>query len=80
MAKAKAGKKAKKAAVRKPAARRAAPAATAAKQDAQPKALTFPCDVMVHKGEERIPVQVTDEAHYQRLVATYGDGHVQVQS
>lgn len=84
MAKVKAGKaKGKKAAARKAPRRQVKAAPAAAPQEAQaaaPKAMSFPCNALVTKGAEKIPVQVTDEAHYQRLVAEFGDGHVEVQS
>lgn len=87
--KSKAGKS-KKAAARKPAprkhnARKVAapkPAAPVAEQVA-PVAKTppeYPWNVIVRKGAERIPVTVTDEAHYQRLVVQFGANHVEVQS
>ena len=76
MSKSKAGKKkAVKRAPRK-SARKATPAASPAAK-ALPK---FPCLVHVKKGADILPVQVADEAHYQRLVTEYGESHVEVQS
>lgn len=61
--------------------RKAAPAAAAPAAVAAPKAPPeYPWNVVVTKGADKIPVTVTDEAHYTRLVDEFGAGHVEVQS
>lgn len=78
-AKSKAGKKGK---VKKPSAPRVRKvikkAASAQAQAA--KAQAYPCLVHVLKGAEKIPVQVKDAAHHQRLQSEFGADHVEVQS
>lgn len=85
MARAKgAGKKVKgkKAPVRKPARKNAVRKSTAPAQvKAQPKAaLTFPCNVIVKKGAERVPVEVKDAEQHAKLVLEFGENSVEVQS
>lgn len=71
MAKAKAGKKSK---VKKAGrSRKAAP-------QAQVPAVSYPCTVLVKKGSDSLPVQVSDEAHLKRLQEEFGANHVEVQS
>lgn len=87
MSKAKAGKKAKgKAKARKYAPRRrinAAPQAASAapaetvEHKAPPE---YPWNVIVHKGADRLPVTVSDRAHYERLCTEFGAKHIEVQS
>lgn len=90
-AKRKAGRaKARKAPNRKTVARRSAPKAPPAAQPApqeeqQPVeqaqvAQTYPCNVLVIKGADKVPVTVTTEAQHKRLVDEFGAEHVQVQS
>lgn len=69
-------KPAPKAAPRKRAPK-AAPKAAAA---SAAKAITFPVLVHVHKAGDKIPVNVADQAHLDRLRAEHGDSSVQVQS
>lgn len=75
-------KKAGKRQVKKPVARRSAPRKAAPKHVA-PAAkveLTFPCNVVVKKGGERLPVTVKDAAHHAQLVDQFGESAVEVQS
>lgn len=81
-------RKVKKAAPRK-VARRQAPKASPAQQPqaaqqqheekVAPKAPPeYPWNVIVHKGEEKLPVTVTDPDHYARLCEQFGAAHVEV--
>jgi hypothetical protein len=84
--------KGKKAAVRKPAPKKqvrsrkvaapkpAAPVQAAAPQEAVKAPPEYPWNVLVVKGAEKVPVTVTDEAHYKRLCAEFGAIHIEVQS
>lgn len=84
--KSKAGKSkkaAKKSAPRKHVARKrtpkAAPVAAAEQAQVVKAPPEYPWNVVVTKGADKIPVTVTDAAHYQRLVDEFGAGHVEVQ-
>ena len=73
-AKSKAGKK--KGAVTQPRVRKPArPAATPAPKAAEQ---SYPCTAHVHKGSEKIPVQLKDAAHHERLKAEFGADKVEV--
>lgn len=81
--------KARKSKTRKKAVRRSAPKATPSAQVApqaeQPVeqaqvAQTYPCNVLVMKGADKVPVTVTTEAQHKKLVEEFGAEHVQVQS
>jgi hypothetical protein len=58
----------------------AAPAAAVAQPQAPQAEQHYPCNVLVKKGGDQLPVTVTDAAHHQRLVAEYGAEQVEVQS
>ena len=57
---------------RKPAAKKTAPAA--AKAPAQ----QYPCNAIVNKGAEKIPVQVKDAAQHAQLKTEFGEAQVEV--
>lgn len=86
----KAGKSKKKVAVRKPARKHtpsrkaapkpAAPAGQAAAPETPKAPPEYPWNVLVLKGADKVPVTVTDEAHYARLCEEFGANHVEVQS
>jgi hypothetical protein len=75
-AKAKAGKKAKKAV------RRSAPRKAHASTAAAPAKVerTFPCKALVNKGGEKLAVEVKDAAHYAQLVEQFGETGIEVLS
>jgi len=76
-------KAAKKAKAKAPAKKVAAPRARAPKAaPAQPaaKSVEFPVLAHVGKSGDKIPVQVTDQAHLDRLIGEHGAGGVEVQS
>lgn len=79
MVKRRAGKqKVKKAVVRKPAARKASNPLPMSQVVSSAPAVTYPHKVLVKKGDERIPVEVTDAAHRARLVEEFGESSLEV--
>lgn len=72
--------KSKKLAKKKSPARKRAAQKNAAAPQAAAMPTSFPCNVLVRKGAESIPVQVTDAAHLSRLQNEFGEKHVEVQS
>ncbi len=89
MSKSKAGKQKAKKGMKKAArsapkkqVRRAAPAQQAApSEQRQVKAPPeYPWNVIFKKGADRLPVTVSDQAHYERLCTEFGAEHVEVQS
>ena len=72
-----AGKK-RKAAARKPATRR--PSVKRSPANAAAPTRAYPCNVIVNKGAERLPVMVKDAAHYAQLADQFGESSIEVQS
>lgn len=75
-------KKAGKQKVKKPVVRSRAPRRQAEVKAPAPAKVeqTFPCNVLVNKGGDRIAVTVKDAAHQARLVDEFGEASIEVQS